>query len=102
MMKKRNLIIIGILICIAATILIVFVMSYRTITVVSGKQFVDHCPKIARIGQEVTVTTAVVTDGEIDVNGADGDYVRPGVYVFTMPDRNVEIKVHVTAYADGA
>lgn len=101
-MKKRNLIIIGVLISIALIILIVFVMSYRTITVVSGKQFVDRFPKIARPGQEVTITTAVVSDGEIYVNGVDGDYIRPGVYVFTMPDRNVKIKVNVTAYADGA
>ncbi len=101
-MKKRNLIIIGVLVGIAAILLIVLVMSYRTITVVSGKQFVDHCPRIARPGHEVTVTTAVVSDGEIYVNGVDGDYVRPGVYVFIMPDRNVKIKVNVTAYADGA
>ena len=101
-MKKRILIIAGAVILAAAIILIVFVASFKTITVTSGKQFVDRCPRIARPGQEVKITTAVVSDGEIYVNGVDGDYVRPGVYVFTMPDRNVRIKVNVIAYADGA
>lgn len=100
--KKRNLVILGIIIAIALIILTVFVLSYRTITVVSGKQYVDHCPRIARPGQEVTIKTVDVSDGEINVSGVDGDYIRPGVFQFTMPGKNVRIKVSVFAYADGA
>ena len=50
----------------------------------------------------VTVTTAVVSDGEIYVNGVDGRYVRPGVFVFTMPEEDVRLKVTVIAFPDGA
>ena len=46
--------------------------------------------------------TAVVTDGEIHVSGAEGSYVRPGVYVFTMPDGNVRLRVTVDVFPDGA
>ncbi|MBR0039818.1 MAG: hypothetical protein IJP64_00355 [Oscillospiraceae bacterium] len=77
-------------------------VAYRKITVVSGEKYIDHCPRYARPGQEVTVTTAVVTDAEIYVNGADGKYVRPGVYVFTMPNEDVSLKVTVIAFPDGA
>ena len=101
-MKRKNLIIIAVILALLITALIVFSVSYRRITVVSGKQFVDKCPSYARPGQEVTVTTAVVSDGELYVNGADGSYVRPGVYVFTMPDENVQLKVTVIAFPDGA
>ena len=101
-MKKKILIIIAVILALLITALIVFSVSYRRITVVSGKQFVDKCPAYARPGQEVTVTTAVVSDGELYVNGADGSYVRPGVYVFTMPDENVQLKVTVIAFPDGA
>ena len=68
----------------------------------SGRQFVETCPRRARPGQEVTVTTAVVSDGEIYVNGVDGRYVRPGVFVFTMPEEDVRLKVTVIAFPDGA
>ena len=80
----------------------VFNFAFRKITVVSGKQFIDECPRYARPGQQVTVTTAVVSDGEIYVNGADGRYVQPGVYVFTMPNGDVELKVTVIANPNGA
>lgn len=100
-MKKR-IIIIAIILFIFLSAFIVLNVSFRKITVVSGKEFVDHCPRYAHPGQEVTITTAVVSDGEIYVNGADGEYIRPGVYVFTMPDTDVRIKVSVRAYPDGA
>ena len=44
----------------------------------------------------------VVSDGEIYVNGADGKYVRPGVYVFTMPDADVQLRLTVVADPNGA
>ena len=101
-MKKKALIVVGILLAAALIAFAALNLSYRKITVVSGKQFIDQCPRYARPGQEVTVTTAVVEDGAIYVNGTDGKYVRPGVYVFTMPDTDVQLKVTVIAFPDGA
>ena len=62
----------------------------------------ERCPRYARPGEEVTVTTAVVDDAEIYVNGADGEYVSPGVYVFTMPDADVQLRVNVIGYRFGS
>ena len=101
-MKKRVVLFIVAGLVLLLIALAVFNLCFRSITVVSGKQFVDQCPRFARPGQEVTITTAVVSDGEIYVNGVEGEYVRPGVYVFTMPDTDVQIKVTVIAYPDGA
>ena len=101
-MKKKILAIAAILLAVLLIALIVLNVSYRKITVVSGAQFVDRCPRFARPGEEVTVTTSVISDGEIYVNGVDGRYVRPGVYVFTMPEEDVSLKVTVIAFRDGA
>ena len=101
-MKKKVIVIVCLVLALALAGLLIFQSSYRKITVVSGKQFVDECPRYARPGQEVTVTTAVVSDGEIYVNGTDGSYVRPGVYVFTMPDEDVQLKITVIANPHGA
>ena len=76
--------------------------GYRRITVISGDRFVHKCPKYAKPGQTVTVMTSVISDGELYVNGVDGKYVRPGVYVFTMPDEDVQIKVTVISNPNGA
>ena len=43
-----------------------------------------------------------MSDGEIYVNGVDGRYVRPGVFVFTMPEEDVDLRVTVIAFPDGA
>ena len=101
-MKKKLFLALAAALAILLIALAVLSFSFRKITVVSGGQFVDRCPRFARPGREVTVTTAVVSDGEIFVNGADGAYVRPGVYVFTMPDEDVSLKVTVIAFPDGA
>ncbi len=101
-MKKKIILAVCLLLVLLLIALVVLNVCFRKITVVSGRQFVDKCPRRARPGQEVTVTTSVVCDGEIYVNGADGRYVRPGVYVFTMPDRDVQLKVTVIAFRDGA
>lgn len=101
-MKKKILILMCFVLVVLVIALVVFNASFRRITVISGKQFIDTCPRYSRPGQEVTVTTAVISDGEIYVNGADGKYVRPGVYVFTMPDADVQLKVTVIAFRDGA
>ena len=101
-MKKKIAVIVCLVLALALVGLLVFRSSCRKITVVSGKQFVDECPRFARPGQEVTVTTAVIDDGEIYVNGTDGRCVRPGVYVFTMPDEDVQLKINVVANPNGA
>lgn len=102
-MNKKLVVFIGIIIAAVMLIaLFVFNASYCKITVISGKQYVDKCPRYAHPGQEVTVTTVVVSDGEIYVNGTDGEYVRPGVYVFTMPDKDVELKITVISNPNGA
>ena len=101
-MKKKILTILGVALVILVIACVVLNVSYRSITVVSGKSLVDRCPRYARPGQEVTVTTAVVSDGEIYVNGVDGRYVRPGVFVFTMPEEDVDLRVTVIAFPDGA
>ena len=105
-MKKKTLsilvIVVAVVLAAAAVVLIVRGSAYRKITVVSGERFVDECPRRALPGREVTITTAVISDGEIYVNGVDGRYVRPGVYVFTMPDADVQIKVTVIADPNGA
>lgn len=101
-MKKKLIAALAAMLVIVLIALAVLSFSFRKITVVSGKQYVDECPRRARPGQEVTVTTVVVSDGEIYVSGADGAWVRPGVYVFTMPDEDVDLKVTVIAFPDGA
>ena len=101
-MKKKVLTLLCILLAVLLLAFAVLNLAFRKITVVSGAQFVDKCPRFARPGQEVTITIAVVSDGEIYVNGTDGDFVRPGVYVFTMPDEDVQIKLTVLAFPDGA
>ena len=101
-MKKKHWIMVGIVLAVLLIGILLLGASFRRITVVSGAQFIDRCPRLARPGQEVTVTTAVVSDGEIYVNGADGKYVRPGVYVFTMPDADVQLRLTVVADPNGA
>ncbi len=83
------------------TVLLAAILSgcgrgYR-ISVVSGEKFLDQCPKRAKAGETVTVTTMCVTDGDmfVAVNG-DSDYgrfVRDAVYEFVMPAEDVEISI---------
>ena len=101
-MKKKTLRILGALLAFLLLAVLISGIFFRRITVVSGGEFVDSCPRFARPGRQVTVTTAVVSDGEIFVSGADGEYVRPGVYVFTMPDADVRLRVYVSVFPDGA
>ncbi|MBQ4491458.1 MAG: hypothetical protein II965_09470 [Pyramidobacter sp.] len=101
-MKKKALRVIAAVLVLVVLGLLVFSVSFRKITVISGKDLVDKCPSFARPGQEVTVTTAVVADGELYLNGVDGEFVRPGVFVFTMPDEDVQLKLHVVANPNGS
>jgi hypothetical protein len=103
-MKRKVLWIAAVLILAAALTVIgilLFAGKHR-IKVISGEQYVDTCPKFAKPGETVTVTTVSVSDGEVYVNGVDGVFVRPGVFEFQMPDADVVLKVTVTAFSDGA
>ena len=102
-MKKKLLILIGLLLAVLlmGTVLVGCGDRHR-ITVISGEKFVHKCPKSARTGDTVTVTTSVVSDAELYVNGVDGKFVRLGEYQFTMPDHDVELKVTVIAFEGGS
>ena len=76
--------------------------SRHRITVISGEKFVHKCPKYAGTGETVTVSTSVVSDGELYVNGVEGKFIRPGEFQFVMPDHDVELKVTVIAFPNGA
>ena len=101
-MKKKLIIALCALLVIAVIAFAVLNLAFRKITVVSGRDEVWKCPRYARPGQEVTVLTSVVDDADIFVSGVDGTYVSPGVYVFTMPDEDVHLKVTVVAFPYGS
>ena len=93
-MKKRYHMIL------AAALVVVMLCScgrgYK-ISVVSGGDLLDECPKRAEAGETVSVFTVMITDGDmyVSVNG-DTDYgrfVQEGVYEFIMPAEDVEITI---------
>ena len=68
--------------------------EHRIILTGDTDVFVD-CPSKAKAGDQVTVTTVDVADGEvkIEVNGADsGRWDSWGTYIFTMPDEDAEVR----------
>ena len=72
--------------------------GYYSIKVVSGDKFVDKCPKRAKPGQTVTITTAVVSDADLYVNSNDDTEIKKiseGVYEFVMPEHDIELKITV-------
>ena len=87
---------------IALTAVLISGSGRHRITVISGEKFVHKCPKYARTGETVTVMTSVVSDGELYVNGVEGKFVRLGEFQFVMPDHDVELKVTVIAFPNGA
>ena len=102
-MKRNKLIVtIALLLLVLLLGMVLGGCSRHRITVVSGERFVFKCPKHANTGDTVTVMTSVVSDGELYVNGVDGRFVRLGEYQFVMPDHDVELKVTVIAFPDGA
>ena len=101
-MKKKLLISIGLLLAVLLLGTVLVGCSRHRITVISGEKFVHKCPKSARTGETVTVMTSVVSDAELYVNGVDGKFIRPGEYQFVMPDNDVELKVTVIAFPNGA
>ena len=104
-MNRKTWIVMGCLlltVMIALTATLISGIGRHRITVISGEKFVHKCPKSARTGETVTVMTSVVSDAELYVNGVDGKFIRPGEYQFTMPDHDVELKVTVIAFPNGA
>ena len=104
-MNRKTWIVMGCLlltVMIALTATLISGSGRHRITVISGEKFVQKCPGYARAGETVTVSTAVVSDGELFVNGVDGEFVRPGEFRFVMPDHDVELKVTVIAFPNGA
>ena len=86
-MKKTIIKAVCIVLAVLLIALLVVSAAFRRITVTSGSQFVDKCPRLARPGQEVTVTTAVVSDGEIYVNGVeDSEASRRVEFKFVLKD----------------
>ena len=100
-MKKKLIVWIGLLLALLMCMVLLGCSRHR-ITVISGEKFVHKCPKSARTGETVTVMTSVVSDAELYVNGVDGKFIRPGEYQFVMPDHDVELKVTVIAFPNGA
>ena len=102
MSRKKRIVCAGILLAALLMNAVLGGCSRHRITVISGEQNVYECPRHAKTGETVTVMTAMVTDGELYVNGVEGEFVRPGEFRFVMPDRDVELKVTVIAFPDGA
>ena len=72
--------------------------GYYSIKVVSGKDYMDKCPKRAKPGQTVTITTVVVTDANLYVNSNDDTEIKKiseGVYEFIMPEHDIELKITI-------
>lgn len=69
------------------------------ITVTGGEDLIASCPKHAKAGETVTVETVVVCDGDLylSVSGIEGDAerVQDGIYTFTMPENDVQVKAWV-------
>ena len=74
------------------------------ITVATHQDLVVSCPKSAKAGDTVKIETMTVTDGEINVTSHQVEIKRinDGLYEFTMPDENVEIRIGLYIYPDGA
>ena len=100
-MKKKLIVWTGLLLALLMCMVLLGCSRHR-ITVISGEKFVHKCPRSARTGETVTVMTSVVSDAELYVNGVDGKFIRPGEYQFVMPDHDVELKVTVIAFPNGA
>ncbi len=74
--------------------LLYFKMNYHRITY--GEN-VRKCPKYARTGKMVEVETVLVTDAylELFVNSEEIEALSEGMYMFRMPDHDVDIKTDI-------
>jgi len=69
------------------------------ITVASGEEYVDHCPKAAKAGEVVHVQVLFVTDADmhISINGDEeyGSFAEDEGYEFIMPKEDVRIDIWI-------
>lgn len=87
-------------VALVSSLILTSCLGGHKITFSSGEDLVDECPKRAKAGELVTLTTAVVTDADMYVNGGPDiviETVSDGVYQFVMPDHDVELSITVIA-----
>ena len=73
------------------------------ITITSGKDLIDECPKRAAEGETVKIITCGVTDADLYVNvvGASGEFTDYNTYEFVMPAADVKVEAWIdTSYYD--
>ena len=75
--------------------------SKHKINIVSGEDLQYECPKRAEPGEMVTIKTVCVCDGDLYLSVAGdknyADFVEEAVYVFEMPDNDVDVKIWVVS-----
>ena len=71
------------------------------ITVASGEEYIDRCPKSAKAGETVHLQVLFVTDADmhISINGDEeyGSFAENESYEFIMPEEDVRIDVWVVS-----
>ncbi|HCE73199.1 MAG TPA: hypothetical protein DEP67_01480 [Lachnospiraceae bacterium] len=74
------------------------------IIIESGKDLITDCPKSAKAGETVTISTYMVTDATLtlSVEDVDGAYVREDQYEFIMPNHDVIVNADLVFDQPGA
>ena len=74
------------------------------IIIESGKDLITDCPKSAKAGETVTISTYMVTDATLTllVEDVDGAYVREDQYEFIMPNHDVIVNADLVFDQPGA
>ena len=74
------------------------------IMIESGKDLITDCPKSAKAGETVTISTYMVTDATLtlSVEDVDGAYVREDQYEFIMPNHDVIVNADLVFDQPGA
>jgi len=69
------------------------------ITIASGEEYIDQCPKTAKAGETVTLLVLFVTDADmhISINGDEeyGSFAEDESYEFIMPEEDVRIDIWI-------
>lgn len=104
MVKKAGTAVSILLVLILSTVLLVACgpKKYK-ITIKSGEDLIDECPKRAAEGETVKIITCSVTDADLYVNvvGASGEFTDYCTYEFVMPAEDVEVEAWIdTSYYD--
>ena len=104
MVKKAGTAVSILLVLILSTVLLTACgpKKYK-ITIKSGEDLIDECPKRAAEGETVKIITCSVTDADLYVNvvGASGEFTDYCTYEFVMPAEDVEVEAWIdTSYYD--